>query len=444
MRLILKIRSLLYCNFSTVLVCLIIFTIGTKLSVGYLDRSQLLISPERQFASPKLGRDISAYTVQPVYDIRNGKVPFIFGYGSVTVADIAMRPLEFLHVCSINTPVTCDYVLFVGLVIAGILGFLLLIFSMANDEKSRVFMLLIFCIMLLGVPYAKAIEAGNLDMILAVIYGWILFVVITVCGQSSQKSQSILIGMLLGLLLSTKAFFILFVGFALLMRYKDLYVYGAFIVSFAFTSLWPRIYGVPAGLFDVFRFAMRGSDAFGPQLYTQINYGNNAIVSYVSNMLQMIDTGYVSLPLHVALTHIGSMLIGCFIFIQPFFAEGGIRIICKLLPKKNAVTNLGLRTAGFAILICTYATVFMVLLPAWSYDYRLLYLLPVIFIILQKATKERTKELLYWSIIMLTLKSMWIPKDRLLNIFLYAHLYLLLRTSISLWKEFVEGSHTSR
>lgn len=424
-----QLRAAVYENFAQVLLVLIMLLVFSKLGVTYLSPSGKLTVPETQFSANTLGRDLSAYTTLPVYEIRGGGTPFIFGYGSVFVATAAISILEQIRVCNPNDPVVCTQIVYQLFVVSSIVGLFLFVY-LSVHPVHRGIAILLYLAFILGVPMNKAIEAGNLDAILASLYGAILYGTFRLTqGKHPSRMLMAFIGILMGVVLSTKAFFLpgILLAIWITRTYRPVIVW--FTASYLLTSLWPWLYGVRAGVFDVFAFAMRGSDAFGSQLFTQVNYGNNAIISYVSNVLQAVDTGMLSLPTHTTLTYALSACVLFLIYILPLIQERvDIRHLYKQLVARNANVSV-----PFAILLYTYATVSMLTLTAWSYDYRIVYLVPLLAILLSLAESKRTKELLYWSIILLSIKCMWIPKDRIMNIFLYAHLYLLIRTAVSLY-----------
>ncbi len=436
------IRKFVYTHITDILLFLICCIVLTKLVATYTDTSRVPHFPELAFSSPLVGRDLTAYTTMPVYTIREGQVPFIFGYGSVTIADVLLHTMEALHICSMQQSMSCDYVLYIMLISCGTLGLAALIWYIVRDTKQRILAYTLYISILLGVPFSKAVEAGNLDIVLSVLYGIVLGIVLRYSGRRIPVYASLSIGALLGVLLSTKAFFIAFVLVTAALVVPNTAFIFACIVSYTTLSLWPLVYGVHTGLFDVFAFAMRGSDAFGPQLYTQINYGNNALISYISNLLQSIDTHRVSLPLHIALTHTIALAVGLLVCVHPFFAEKGIIATLRMVKQRFNTGVYPVRE--LAIVLYAYATALLILLPAWSYDYRLLYLFPVLLALIQYTKTARSKELLYWSVIFLLCKCMWIPKDRFMNIWLYAHIYFLLRSATAVWSESILGARTSQ
>lgn len=426
-----QLRTAIFENFTQTLLILISLVIFSKLGITYLSPSGKLAVPESLFSTNLLGRDLSAYTTLPVYEIREKKTPFIFGYGSVFVATIVISTLELIGVCSPNDPTTCSRIMYQLFLISSI-GGLFLYVHLTTQPPDRSVAILLYIAFIIGVPMNKAIEAGNLDAILASLYGAILYLSQRfVQNKYVSQGYAASIGILMGLLLSSKAFFLPGILLTIWFTRKNFTVFICFIASYIISSMWPWLYGVQAGIFDVFTFGMRGSDAFGSQLFTQVNYGNNAIISYVSNTLQAVDTGILTVPVHTVLTYAISACVFILIYIFPLIQE---RVDLRRAYLAVCGWNTVLSAQTLALLY-TYATVLMLTMTAWSYDYRIVYLIPAVLLLLTLSENRKTRELLYWAIIMLLLKCMWIPKDRIMNLFLYMHLYLLIRAAVSLYMD---------
>lgn len=427
------IRSFIGTHIHAILLCFLLLMIGTKLFAYYLDSIGSVKRLELHYETQYLGRDLQQYSVLPAYQVRTGIVPYIFGYGSVLIATITTQFFELIHICPIQNAEVCGHTLFQIMSIMSILGLYILIYVTLQKEQ-RYIGILLYSIFLLGVPFSKSIEAGNIDSVVFLLYGYCLLLCVSLL-QRTKNAQFIAmcIGGILGLLLNIKAFFLPFVFVSLwaIRSYRPALVIA--ILSYSVCALWPWLYGVHSGLFDVFLFAVRGSDAFGYQLYTQINYGNNAVVSYVSNILQAVDVGHVSTTVHILLTYSISICVFIVLFILPWW---DVRV------RKVTISQLwtyirSTKSVAFFMLLYAYATVSILTMTAWSYDYRIVYVIPVLCVLLAHIRQETTKQLLYISVLCLLIKCLWIPKDRILNIFLYAHYYFLLRAAISYWLDTV-------
>jgi len=387
-----------------------------------------LVSPARTltvnyYHEESLGRDIHAYAVVPWYDIQQGKTPRIFGYGAVLIAGVAIRFFELAGMCA--EPVTCGNLVYFFMIFSCIGTLFFLTGKIVIEKGKRHLAYFLFITFLFGVPMYRAIEAGNPDLFLAPLFGIILYIIRKMQRTRTQSILlSILLGVLLGLFLNVKAFLALFVILTLIFSGKNIALWISFAISFALSGVWARLWGVPAGLFDVFVFALHEDFAVNAWMYTQVNYGNNAIFPYVSNVLQAFDIGKVPVPVHTILTNIIGMGLFLFIFVKPWVDEK------RYLP----FNKQSFRSFPFMLLLYTISYVIMLTLTAWSYDYRILYVLPLLFFFIDEANDPKTKRLLMISIVFLVLKCLWIPKDRIMTVFLYAHIYYLTRTAISLWR----------
>jgi hypothetical protein len=122
-------------------------------------------------------------------------------------------------------------------------------------------------------------------------------------------------------------------------------------------------------------FAIRESQKDPNDVYAD-SLRNNAILSYVSNILRHL--------VHPESHYIGSILLAVGIFIKPFFDE-------KIFPSFALIKRSPL-------LVFSFCYVAMLTLTAWSYDYRILYALPLLFYFLGEHRNRHTTQLLYLSI----------------------------------------------
>jgi hypothetical protein len=342
------------------------------------------------------GWDFNDYGLTAWRALSQGKTSVIFGYGTVLLAAVGLR--------------------YQSMVAGSLIGLFILLFLCIKEKRTRIAALFFFGIFLLGVPMSKAVEAGNPDLFLSVLFGIILLMLRNRTRTHSLIS-SILLGLLLGFFLNVKGFLLLFVLAALVVSGPDVAVIASFLVGFAAFSLWPWLYGVKSGIFDIFVFAVRGSQAESQTMFTQIHYGNNAILPYVSNVLQSFGAPRI-------LIYIGSIMLALIIFVKPFVDE---KIFLSVHHIKRSFSSF-----PFHLLIFTVCYIMMLTLTAWSYDYRILYALPLLFCFLGETRDRQTTRLLYLSIFFLLTKSLPIPKDRIMTAFLYLHFYFLLRAAISL------------
>ncbi len=371
----------------TVLLFFLLLMVSTRLAGAY-------VSP----AGQQPGWDFNDYGVTAWYQILRGQTPIVFGWSSVLLAAAGLR-----------------YPIMVAGSIIGLFG---LLFLFITDRRTRILAVLGFGVFLLGVPMSKAIEAGNPDLFLSVLFG-IILLILRKQNKTRSLFLSVILGFLLGFFLNVKGFLLLFVLAALAIPRPDIPLIISFLVSFTGFALWPRLYGVQSGIFDVFIFALQGSQSDSQTIFTQIHYGNNAILSYVSNILQTFGAPRL-------LIYIGSVILAVLVFIKPFLDE-------KISPTMTLIKQ-SRSSFPFTLLVYTLCYLIMLTATAWSYDYRILYAIPLLFCFLGESRDRKTTRLLYLSILFLLTKSLLIPKDRIMTVFLYLHFYFLLRAALSLWK----------
>jgi hypothetical protein len=350
-------------NIRTVLGILLLLIIATRIwsIVSLPTQSQ---SHKRYYVSENLGRDIQTYGINAWYAIREGNIPVVFGYGSVLITGISVQLFETSGMC--HDASSCGDLIYICLAALGISGLLW------HKQKLA----LLFCAAFaLGIPVYRAIEAGNVDLFFFILFGFVLTLVEKIKQTHTHSfPKEILLGVLLGLMLNVKAFLLPFAVISLVFVRPSFALWGSFALSYCAFALWPWIFGVPAGLFDVFLFAKRDTLIFTKDLYTQINYGNNAIMPYVSNVLKAFDEGKISLTLHVLLTTIISTCVFLFIFIKPVFDE---KIIPTIIQKKHIKIT-------YPLLLVLYVLSYtgIMALPAWSYEYCMQYRSFVFFFLL--------------------------------------------------------------
>ncbi len=411
--------------------CMALFVmVGTRVAATYLSANGQLRAPETNFTGTTLGWDLRSYVTDAWYTIEQGKTPATYGYGSVAIAGIIIQLFNLFHFCLPDNSTSCSVLLYQLEIVGSCLGFLLLLLGVIHDSKKRLLAFLVFITFLLGVSMNKALSSGNPDLFLSLFFGVIL------CILRKKKKSPVLLagfGVFLGLYLNMKAFLLLIVVVTIAATGLNGLLILSFLISFAAAALWPQLFGVRAGLLDVFLLGLGTNDAIGHWTYLQVNYGNNAIIPYVSNVLQAFDTHKIPLVAHQVLTNILSLFLTLAVFVKPWFDQHAVSWVIKKY--KPLVAMIRKRTAPFSfwLLLFTMCYFIMLTVTAWSYDYRILYSIPLIFFYLDLSNDSKTKRLLYLSIIFLLLKGLWIPKDRIMTAFLYIHFYYLIRAALSLW-----------
>lgn len=377
-------------KFLAILFSLLILMIGTKLAAG---------TYEKYFVTGPVGRDWENFAVIPWSQIQHGTSPFAYSYGLVLLAATGLT--------------------YPGLVIASIIGLFLLIFLLIKNNASRIIAFLVFVTFLFGVPMGKAIEAGNPDLILAVVFGIILWLV----QKKRSLPASLILGLLLGFILTVKGFLLPIVLTVLIFSWWDIPVLVSFFISFSATSLWPALFGLHPGILSSLTFAVGASELEGSTILSQVHYGNIALVPYISNVLFAVENGLLPTGFHQIITVILAVGTAILLFVKPFFDEH-----IKKIPKGSSMTF------PFMLLVITFCYIIMLTGTTWAYDYRIVYVLPILYCLLNEIRDRHTTMLLNTAIVLLLIKSLYIPKDRIMTLFLYVHFYFLLRAALSLWK----------
>jgi hypothetical protein len=412
-------------SITTILLCILLIMCMLRIGITYANPTGHLQMPEWTFAYSYLGRDLQDYTIRPAYEISAGKTPFVFGYGSVFVAALSIRAAETFGLCQPSLPDACGLLLYRTTVILSIFSFLFILFAAIKNQKDRTIALIFFITFLLGIPMNKALESGNIDLLLAPGIGFVLLYLRRITKMTKNHPiPYIALGCIGGILLNSKGFMVPFVLIMLLGTKMNVFGLATFAGSFAISALWPWLFNVRSGLWDVFSFSLRGSTIMNEQLFTHINYGNNSLFAYISNVVQTIASHTISDNISHLLIWIIYMLCIYLIILKPWIDE-------QVKPAR--VLSFSSSYTLLLVLFTTSYTVILTLL-AWSYDYRICYSIPIVFFLIAEAHDTKSRTLLYMAIICLLIKSLWIPKDRIMTIFLYIHLYFIMRAALSIWQ----------
>jgi hypothetical protein len=414
---------------------LLVMMIFTRLSLTYFSPSGHIRMPEWNFAYETLGRD-DKFSADAAFNIRKGKPGYIFGYSPVLISLIFAGTLESVGICRTSDTASCEprmYQMAVGIAIMGLLG---LLYWCIPQNRDRILALALYGTFLLGVPMNKAIEAGNIDLLASLFLGISMVLLQRVLEKKGNTViASLCLGLTIGFLANIKAFIILFAIVPLMLNLANPVLWISFILGFIGSTLWPYMYGVHSGIFDVF-FAAQGfvkDYAGGLSLHpvTQINYGNNAMFPYVSNVLSWIHSGKLAPSMHSVVTMVVGTIVAGLLYIKPLHDEGFLTKSAVLYFKKHLSVFF---TFSFSLVLYTIAYMVITTLMTWSYDYRMLYSLPLLFFFIASPGNAKTKLLLHLCILFFLIKCLWIPKDRFMTLFLYIHMYYLMRTSLALWK----------
>ena len=409
--------------------------ICTRLSLTYFSPSGHIRMPEWNFAFETLGRD-DKFSAEAAFKIRAHKPGYIFGYAPVLISLVSAEVLESVGVCRASSPAACEPRMFQIAIIIAVIGLFGLLYFSIPREQDRTLALILYGIFLLGVPMNKAIESGNIDLLASLTIGIAMVLLRAIIDKKGNTLiASIFMGLLIGFAANIKAFIILLGAVPLVLSLNNPTALISFVIGFSATALWPHLYGIQSGIFDIFFAAAGFVKDYGVGLslhpVTQINYGNNALFPYVSNVLSWIHLSKLAPRIHSGLTAIVGAIAMVILYIKPFYDE-------KLFTRKAIAyckKHLSVFSAfSFSLVLFTLAYMAISTLMTWSYDYRMLYSLPLLFLLIATPGTNKTKLLLHLSILFFLIKCLWIPKDRFMTLFLYIHMYFLLRTSVSLWK----------
>lgn len=262
----------------------------------------------------------------------------------------------------------------------------------------------------------------------------------TANGVSPLLVESIS-GMFIALLIQTKLSFMPLAFIVLICSRNPLIYVGSFTLSFLTISLLPTLFGVQFLPFQIFFAANAVLQPMENNLFTSYTYGNNNIRSWIYGISMKIIPQTNLFP--TMFFNVGGGLLLGFIYYLTHNKQCNTlwKYFKRLLSNTTKVSSSHLlqtfslirKDHSFFLLLTGYMLSFLILWPAMSYDYRLLYIIPYIYILLHSMNNRNSKRMLHIAIVFLLLRSLWLFHGRVINIFLIAHFYFILTSVGSNW-----------
>ncbi len=398
--------------------------IVTRIFLTYVNPHMQVQAPEYAFADQFVARDWLASVVNPAYRLQHGQPldPSV-GYGySVPVTIAFLMPLlETARLCTKNDSFHCAEALYPITIILFLIGSSMYSVLLSPKGSSRLVTFIFLAAFLLGIPAAKGMESGNLD----ILFSCVTAIIIIIARHASRTALSVpswhiaALGFALGYTANTKIFLLPFAFIPLILFPKRRVFMVAFLGAFLGSSLAPRALGVSTHFLDPFNFALTALKPFADELHLKYSYGNNTLMGISSTLADLIH-----LP-------IGWQRI-TFIDGVSFFIGAGMLLTPIVWYRNQLMKNISNLFTGqtifwYKIVLLGYAaiTIWILIFPVMAYDYRLMYLLPVLIAAVESCTRTAARRAITAAMALLLAKSFWIVSGRIMNIFLYASLFLL-------------------
>lgn len=414
-----------------------------RISVTNLNREGKATLPETYFALPNVGWDWWIVNMKPAYALLSHS-PIdlaITGYGRASAVLVSgLIPVaESLHLCP-KDQTSCSTIFYRIEILLVFSGLAILALFSGKSDQGRGVAALFLVTFFLGIPGALGLDRGNIDILFAVIFGWLLFVLLSDrIGKTFPVRWSLLTGILFGILANTKIFLLPLGLFAVLASPSFLLAGISFFLSFVGFSYIPAFFGAKPTPFDPYLAAVGAQDNFWKDSRLIHTPGNTVFSAQATALLDILRTsshlsngtlGLISAIIVAALFAV--------VFILPFWLEKArIRTVFTAVKKsgKAVLVWIGKETKNpyclFFLSVVTIAG--FTLLPFMSYDYRLYYTAVVFVVGLVLPKTQKQQAIYFWAMLFFLGKNMWIEKDRLMNLFLLPCYFLLLKVSLDMW-----------
>lgn len=462
-----KFKDFIYKNDILVLVVILLITLLTRFVITYTYKENRIIDPEIIFSQPTIGADFLNGTINVIDLMIHGKSIYthmqIYGSGFTLLTTPIIYLLNFFNICDVKYIFSCHLFLYRWVVFFSIAGFLVYIFIISYKKKELVtFFLLYFIVFLLTIYGSFGLERGNTDIILSLLFGYLLLLIMLESDKKKHKIliiQAIAIGIISAFLVNSKVFLLPVGLVAIYSSRKMLAAFLSFIITFCLLGYLPDIlFNSPSNPLSTFFSSLEMNDpGFFPLTFIlQYNYTFNAIASLATNCVQRQNCQGA---LDVLIISSISVLLFIFTFVIPFLAIRPFKNILMyfykqpnfdFLSRKNfkiAVQWLNKQrlNKNFIILLFILSVAASVLLPRITILYRLYYTLPLL-MLLWKETEKNKKARIYCllSIICLGIKGLWILNDvyppgfnifeaRGMVIFVVLGFYFMIKSGIELF-----------
>jgi hypothetical protein len=402
------------------------------------------------------GMDFIIGAVNPAIQILHGQNYYsnIQIYGP-TISVILIPILQIansLRICrnldQIEGYYRCGIEIYTGIDVIVIIGFGFLLYKLTQKyPQERILVLIMYLTFLTGISGSFGIQRGNLDLILALIIGFLFLQFF----RSIKKGYAsylipILVGLCGGLVAGAKVFLILFSLLLTLKSEKPRLSLSLMILSYLFFSYLPAIYHAPADLITPIRIAFASDQgiSLSNSKYLIFNHSLSATGSFFTDCLAQntCDTNQTIQFLNY--------LFCLIIFLIPLITTRQLRLWIKenikSLPRTILkVINFKFKLSDATILVLlTYSYGIVNLIPKAAYGYRLFYGLPIIAVLLVKSNNAiKARRFLILSVIFLLLNGLWInlklnpygmdsTDARLMNILYLIHVFLMIKSAILL------------
>lgn len=392
----------------------------------YFNDAYRVMTPDANYyAGQTLGHDFIFGVTDQAYRLLSGlPMQFEVGYGYTftILGAFTIQLLSIAGICNQNH-IPCQFLLYKLVTILALAGLVSLVFFIIKDRGKQATGLTFLIAFLLGVPGGMGIEAGNLDIILSVLYGFMLYLQ-KMSLTSKSRLYPLMLGIMAGAMLQTKLFVLPIVVIFLICSTSPLIFLTSLLTTIGVITILPGMYGVPINPLYTIQAAHTLQRA--ANFSSGIVYGNNNTRAMIGGIVFAFPVLNANQSIRWLLVNVGGLLLFLFIMVLPFFS------FPKVYKRIVYILQHRFDYSYFTLLNC-FIIAAVILWPEISLSYRLFYLIPLIFTLLNSAQNTFTKNALGFALSALLIRSLFLWHARVLHIFLLVFFYFFLLTCLSLW-----------
>ena len=311
------------------------------------------------------------------------------------------------------------------------IGYVVFFFIVTKRISWKERGLLILCCagFILGIPGAVGILTGNVDIALALAFGFLVFGIMKMQRKNSPVSfiTAFLLGLLGGAIVHAKLFLFPLVTLPLLFSRKIFVSLTGFFIAFIGIAYVPRLFGSESSFFDFIQVAVYWAQHKSIAGNIDINFSLSSLITLGTDCLKRQNCDNSIRPLVYWFLASGIFLTG----LWPLRRSVG-----QLVQSARRDELRGNPYVLFTVLSVILTAI--ILLPKIAYGYRLYYSFVVV-LLSYPFIRSHRKQLYYWllSIIFLLFSGLWFVEvkengfwifdARIFNVFLIGHFVFLMR-----------------
>ncbi|OGG03749.1 hypothetical protein A2Z33_04650 [Candidatus Gottesmanbacteria bacterium RBG_16_52_11] len=430
---------------------ILLLSIYTRYTITYFGNPERLVIPDQYYQGPVRGNDWRMTVMDQADRVIAGIKPDLsmgYGYGFTLPAVAAMSAVRSAGYCAPASTGSCTYwgyLLFVSSALFLQAG--LMLTAVKRPEALKI-AILFFAVFLLGIPGARGIETGNLDILLSAIVGFALIGSLRSPGR--PRLTSLITGLVFGWLINIKLFIGALLPAVVFAVPQPAFAVAGILIGHVLVNTLPALFGIMPDYLFPLSTSLYALAPMSEALFRGYPHGNNTLLGTAAGMVGAL--GFSGTRTGNFFTRAFALLLGIAVFVPP--AAYLYRGISRNAGSIRGIRADFLRTAGrgagllrrnrenTAILFSAAGVAAMNLIPAMAYDYRLYYALPVIYLMLNRfAPGSDGLRLTYLTVYLFLLRTVWILKGRTMNIFLYAFFVMILLTAV---RAYLPADHTGK